>query len=271
MNQSKAFCLDFPEPMKLSRGMSSSLRVVFRPLRAQHYSDTVLISCDGLLIPVPLSAPLAAPRLQAPDGVEFGLVPARERFVRPLPIRNVGDAAVQFSWRVETPFSVLPAAGRLGAGQGMACQVAFAPEEAAAFTGSAACALDSGESVVVKVCAIYARKCCLGCLLGQQLGEEEGGGNSKLKQTLCTLGSPTVCKSQLAGAAKFPFLTLDSHSLDLGCVVVGRSASVQLRLGNHSPVEARFCVLPEDAAAAAGLPVDGRQVEEHVFDVVPSE
>ncbi|KAI8476927.1 MAG: hypothetical protein J3K34DRAFT_516186 [Monoraphidium minutum] len=221
MNHSKAFCLDFPAPAKLSPGMSVALRVVFRPLRAQAYQDTVTLLCDGAPLLVPLSAPLAAPRLQAPPGVDFGLVPAHERFERPLPIRNVGEAPLTFSWRSEAPFSVTPASGRLAPGEAAACRAAFVPGEAAAFEGTAACELDSGEVVVVK----------------------------------------------LAGAAKFPYLCLDAPRLDLGSVVVGRAAAAQVRVGNHSPVEARFRIEAAPTAAGGG----GAEEEEGVFSVEPRE
>lgn len=80
---------------------------------------------------------------------------------------------------------------------------------------------------------------------------------------------------QLSGAAKFPYLSLESKALDLGPVPVGRSASRQLRLANLSPVPARFAVAPEDAAAAAGLPGTllggGGGEGEAVFEVTPRE
>ncbi|GBF91298.1 hypothetical protein Rsub_03618 [Raphidocelis subcapitata] len=214
LNASKAFALDFPAPVRLSPGMSAPLRVVFRPLRRQAYSDAVELSCDGAPLAVPLSAPLPASRLEAPGGVDFGLVPANERTAARLPVANTGAAPLEFSWRVEPPFSVEPAAGRLAPGEGLACEVAFEPREAAAFLGSAACELDSGEVVVV----------------------------------------------QLSGAAKLPYLTLDPRTLDLGRVPVGRCASAAVRLGNASPVAARFRVGREDAAG-----------EEALFDVSPAE
>ena len=124
---------------------------MFRPLRAQAYSDTVTVLCDGVPVLVPLSAPLAASRLQAPGAVDFGLVPVHEPSARQLPIRNGGAAPVAFRWRVEAPFSVSPAAGRLAPGAGAVCEVVFAPEEAAAFAGTAACELGSGEVVLVQV------------------------------------------------------------------------------------------------------------------------
>lgn len=82
---------------------------------------------------------------------------------------------------------------------------------------------------------------------------------------------------QLAGAAKFPYLSLESSALDFGGVAVGRAASLQLRLANLSPVPARFAVTLEDAAAAAGLPLEvlgeggGGGGCESVLAVTPAE
>lgn len=155
---------------------SAMAQVVFRPLRAQAYSDTVAVVCDGVPVLVNLSAPLAASRLHAPDAVDFGLVPARERFTRQLPIRNTGAAPLAFRWRAEAPFSVSPSSGRLAPGAGAACEVAFAPEEAAAFVGTAACELDSGEVVAV------------------QVGFELSGADVCCTEQYCfELGASTVC------------------------------------------------------------------------------
>lgn len=79
---------------------------------------------------------------------------------------------------------------------------------------------------------------------------------------------------QLAGAAKFPYLSLEHRSLDLGRVIVGHSSTVQLRVANRSPVEAHFRVEAQDAAAAAGLPpVAGAAggLEQRAFEVSPRE
>lgn len=79
---------------------------------------------------------------------------------------------------------------------------------------------------------------------------------------------------QLSGAAKFPHLTLESPSLDLGTSAVGRAASGQLRIANLSPVPARFRVLREDVAAAAGVAplVDAAHVGgDDAFVVSPAE
>lgn len=151
MNASNAFCLDFPQPARLSPGMRAALRVVFRPLRAQPYSDAVMLLADGCLVDVPLSAPLARGRLSAPPGLDFGVAPACERAERALPICNAGAAPLTFAWRVDAPFSVAPPCGALAPGERVVCTAAFEPRDAAAYSGSAACQLDGGEVVAVEV------------------------------------------------------------------------------------------------------------------------
>lgn len=72
---------------------------------------------------VPLSAVLPASKLQLPPVLDFGCVAVRKACVQQLPIRNVGDAQLQFSWRLEQPFEVVPAAGQLAPGQTLVCKV----------------------------------------------------------------------------------------------------------------------------------------------------
>ena len=53
---SKAFGMDFPEPFKLRPGMSQPLKVVFRPLKQQHYSDNVELFVGNVSCLVPVHA-----------------------------------------------------------------------------------------------------------------------------------------------------------------------------------------------------------------------
>ena len=256
---SGAFCLDFPRPARLSPGMSVALRVVFRPPARRAYADAVTVTCDGApAAAVRLEAPLAAPALAAPAALDFGVAPVRERVARPLPIANTGAAPLAFAWRVAPPFSISPAVGALAPGESLVCEAAFEPPEAAAFEGAAACEIDGGDG-----------------------SGGSGSGNA------VSGGSGAVVR--LTGAAKFPYLALEAPALDFGRVPVGRAATLQLRLGNLSPVEARFAVAAEDAATAAGLPAavlgggggsssgggggdeDGADGEPPVFRVTPAE
>lgn len=99
------------------------MQVYFRPPKRQSYSDVIELLCGPHTILVPLEAVLPASKLQLPSGIDFGVVPAKEAFLQQLPIKNVGDAALQFSWQIEEPFRIVPAAGRLAAGDTLQCEV----------------------------------------------------------------------------------------------------------------------------------------------------
>lgn len=51
---------------------------------------------------------------------------------------------------------------------------------------------------------------------------------------------------QVNGIAKFPYLSLECQHVDLGTVVVGRTAETAVRFGNHSSVPAHFVVRHDD-------------------------
>jgi hypothetical protein len=64
---------------------------------------------------------------------------------------------------------------------------------------------------------------------------------------------------RLTGTAKFAYLSLEAPEVDLGEVLLGQSRETVVRLGNHSPVAARFMVKHDDG------PMD------RVFLVTPAE
>jgi hypothetical protein len=49
----------------------------------------------------------------------------------------------------------------------------------------------------------------------------------------------------MAGAGKFPYLSLDAPSVDFGEVLLGKSSEALVRFGNHSQVPAHFSVVHE--------------------------
>ncbi len=67
---SKAFGMDFPEPFKLRPGMSQPLKVVFRPLKLQHYSDNVelFVGNASCLVPVHAYTPVTHIEVRAAGG-----------------------------------------------------------------------------------------------------------------------------------------------------------------------------------------------------------
>lgn len=228
-----------PPPLTIS----TLPQVVFRPLGAQPYHDLVEITCDDAPITVPLSAPLAASKLRAPEALDFGLVPARERVLRPLHISSVGEAPLAFAWRVEAPFAVVPASGRLGAGQGMTCQVAFAPEEAAAFTGSAACELDSGDVVVVKVRGWTDRRGV----------RQRVQGEAKSAGRVSRIRSESTC-SRVVESAPAKTTWQDRHAW---CLVSSRCAARQGSVAQACSAQYRLHTRRWDSTTSAGLLLHG--------------
>lgn len=95
----------------------------FRPPRRQSYTDELELVCGSNSIFVPLEAVLPASKLQLQQALDFGCVPAKEPVMQQLPIRNVGDAVLRFTWKLEEPFAIVPATGQLAPGQTLTCEV----------------------------------------------------------------------------------------------------------------------------------------------------
>jgi len=91
----------------------------------QTYTDDLELQTGATSIIVPLSAVLPASKLQLPAAVEYGCVPVHQRCVQQLPIKNVGDAGLLFTWKLQEPFAVVPAAGELAPGQTLVCEVCW--------------------------------------------------------------------------------------------------------------------------------------------------
>ena len=99
------------------------LQVYFRPPKRQSYRDQLELICGSNTLYIPLEAVLPASKLQLPSAIDFGCVPAKEPVMQCLPIKNVGDAMLQFNWKIEEPFAILPATGQLAPGQTLNCEV----------------------------------------------------------------------------------------------------------------------------------------------------
>lgn len=109
--------------MLTHHGCPGPLQVAFRPSTRQTHVDELELITGSSSIMVPLSAVLPASKLQLPTEVDFGCVPVRQSCMQQLPIKNVGDAGLQFSWKLQEPFAVVPASGQLAPGQTLVCEV----------------------------------------------------------------------------------------------------------------------------------------------------
>ncbi|GIL85005.1 hypothetical protein Vretimale_9849 [Volvox reticuliferus] len=151
---SKAFSMDFPEPFKLRPGMSQPLKVTFRPLKMQHYSDNIELFVGSASFLVPVHAYTPVTHIEVPPSLDFGFTPTKETVTAPLVVRNSGDVRVDVVWRLEAPFVIRPPAASLAPGEALTFTVAFTPPEACSYTANAACELESGAAAVCKISGI---------------------------------------------------------------------------------------------------------------------
>ena len=95
--------------------------------------------------------------LQVPAALNMGLTPVRGEVSQTLKVTNIGDAAVNCTWEIGQPFSIIPNTASLMANQSYSFECRFRPSEASVYAVLAACHADNGYSVVVKVCCLPAR------------------------------------------------------------------------------------------------------------------
>ncbi|KXZ53757.1 hypothetical protein GPECTOR_6g674 [Gonium pectorale] len=151
---SKAFSMDFPEPFKLRPGMSQSLKVIFRPLRMQHYTDNVELFVGNASFLVPVHAYTPVTHIEVPSQLDFGFTPCKETVTAPVVVKNSGDVRVDVTWRLEAPFAITPPSASLAPGESLSFVVAFTPPEACSYTANAACTLESGAAAICKISGI---------------------------------------------------------------------------------------------------------------------
>eukprot|EP00201_Polytomella_parva_P002062 CAMPEP_0175076276 /NCGR_PEP_ID=MMETSP0052_2-20121109/22612_1 /TAXON_ID=51329 ORGANISM="Polytomella parva, Strain SAG 63-3" /NCGR_SAMPLE_ID=MMETSP0052_2 /ASSEMBLY_ACC=CAM_ASM_000194 /LENGTH=531 /DNA_ID=CAMNT_0016345347 /DNA_START=36 /DNA_END=1628 /DNA_ORIENTATION=- len=141
----KAFSMEFPEWIKLRAGMSCSIKVLFRPLKLQPYSDNIEIFINQSSFLIPVNAYTPATKIEVSPSVDFGFVPVKEKQTLPLSVCNTGEVEVDVAWRVEAPFSIVPAAFSLAPGQSLSCSASYEPSEASSCSVTAACILSNGS------------------------------------------------------------------------------------------------------------------------------
>ena len=76
--KSKAFSMDFPEPIQLRAGLSHALRISFRPIRSEQQQDEVSFECAEGRFAVSVAALLPSVQLDLPQQLDFGLTPVSE-------------------------------------------------------------------------------------------------------------------------------------------------------------------------------------------------
>lgn len=231
--QSKYFSMGFPEPIQLLPGMSCPIRVTFRPVKMEPYSDVVQINTAEAAFHIKIIALTPVAKMEMPAQLDFGLAPVGEvcslhmsisqavpfdvishicvsaRYTciakemclqvqqREFHVTNIGDVPLSFSWKAPAPFTISPTSGNsLEPGSTSHYTASFTASDASVYSATAICALSNGMTNFVKVTAI----------------------------------------------GKFPFLALDRPAIEHGDVLVGQVVKATVRLLNHAQVPANFTV-----------------------------
>ena len=143
----KYFSMGFPEPIKLSPGMSFPVKVTFRPVKKETYDDYVefITATGGFRIPIRATLPLV--KLQVPAQLHFGYVPANEIASKSFTIKNTGEIGIHFKWKLNEPFCMEPSEGYLEPKRTANLTATFKPEDASVFVATAVCTLQDDEII----------------------------------------------------------------------------------------------------------------------------
>ncbi|NXY39226.1 HYDIN protein, partial [Pomatorhinus ruficollis] len=118
----------------------------------QDYShEFVCVSREERIV-VPIRAISAHPILDFPDKLDFLECPVKCSTQKILRVRNVGNAAAHYQLSTESPFSVVPATGTLGAGDTMEVTVGFHPLTTGDHFGSLVVCCTGEERVFTYLC-----------------------------------------------------------------------------------------------------------------------
>ena len=175
-------------------------------------------------------------RRQAPPALQFGTVAVADSLQRTFPLRNAGEAAVDFTWVGGGPFSLEPLTGSLQPGESATITVVFEPKQALVYDVKVRI---TSESALVSMALTIA----------------------SLTQARCTFGNdlPPVTVS-LRGVGKYPFVRPSTGTLDFGPVVVGTSVDKAVQLLNATPAACDFAVSrehPQDTDAVFAVSLTG--------------
>ena len=86
----------------------------------------------------------------------MGLTPVKGEVSHALRVTNTGDAAVNCTWEIGQPFSIIPDTASIEANQSFSFDCRFQPSEASVYTVLAACHADTGYTATVKVSLLQA-------------------------------------------------------------------------------------------------------------------
>jgi len=228
------FSMGFPEPFKLSAGMSRTLEVSFRPIRKEAYDDYIeVLTYKGSMF-IPIRATIPSTEFSVPTNIDFGFWAVAERTSRTFVVKNLGEVAGSFRWEAHAPFSIEPSEGTLLPYGQQTLRIVFAPTEAVA-------------TVARFTCVQY----------------DHVGELTKMRYPM-----------RVGGIGKLPFVSVVSERIDFGQVLTGKQAAQMFRLRNASQVHATYAITRNEAdrdpvfafsPALGAVPPDGLKIVSVTF------
>ncbi|XP_064262784.1 hydrocephalus-inducing protein-like [Passer domesticus] len=126
-------------------GASATVRIRFSPEENKDYSHQLICMTTSERIVVPIRAIAARAVLDFPEQLDFSRCPVKSSTQKTLLLRNTGNLEARFQLSTQSPFSVAPAAGALGAGDTVQVTVGFHALTAGDHCGCLAVCCSTGE------------------------------------------------------------------------------------------------------------------------------
>ncbi|XP_058702204.1 hydrocephalus-inducing protein-like [Poecile atricapillus] len=130
------------------RGATARVRIQFTPNESKDYSHELVCMTKTERIVVPIRAIAARAILNIPDQLNFSECPVKSSTKRTLLLRNTGSLEAHYYISTQSPFSVVPAMGALGAGDSVQVTVGFHPLTTGAHFGSMVVSYNTGEEMI---------------------------------------------------------------------------------------------------------------------------
>ncbi|XP_071311725.1 hydrocephalus-inducing protein-like [Agelaius tricolor] len=131
-------------------GASAPVRIRFSPDENKDYSHELTCIMAKEKIVVPIRAIGARAILDSPAQVDFSECPVKHSTQKTLLVRNVGNRTAHYQLSTQSPFSVVPTAGTLGAGDTMQVTVTFHALTNGDHFGSLCC--NTGREIRLPLC-----------------------------------------------------------------------------------------------------------------------
>ncbi|XP_005530185.1 PREDICTED: hydrocephalus-inducing protein homolog, partial [Pseudopodoces humilis] len=129
-------------------GATIRVRIQFTPDESKDYSHELVCITKTERIAVPIRAIGARAILGFPDQLDFSKCPVKSSTQKTLLVHNTGNLEAHYQISTQSPFSVVPATGTLGAGDSMQVTVGFHPLTTGDHFGSVVVCYNKGEESI---------------------------------------------------------------------------------------------------------------------------